>query len=319
MKLILQRIFLSLGLLFSLLTFASRLGWLHWTLDVLSHYHIQYGVGLAICLLSLLALRALRWQLLPMLLALLLNLSLVVPYFLPLATPAAHASNSQPPLRVMALNISTANTGYAKVVELIRQRQPDIVFMSEVRADLVARLQTELAKEYPYLHAEPSRMTLGIAFLSRHPYAKIETKTMGSEGRMGRKYLRAELDWQGQPVTLVGIHPLPPMNGSWTISRDNELALMAEIANQESAPFILLGDLNASPWSTPMRKLIATTDLRYAAKGYGIGFTWRLAGVLLGAPLDHILVSPEWGVADYVEAGEIGSDHIPIQADLLLR
>ena len=105
MKLILQRIFLSLGLLFSLLTFASRLGWLHWTLDVLSHYHIQYGVGLAICLLSLLALRALRWQLLPMLLALLLNLSLVVPYFLRLATPVAHASSTQPPLRVMALSL----------------------------------------------------------------------------------------------------------------------------------------------------------------------------------------------------------------------
>jgi len=43
-----------------------------------------------------------------------------------------------------------------------------------------------------------------------------------------------------------------------------------------------------------------------------------LVGVLLGAPLDYILVSPAWQVVNYVEGGDIRSDHIPIQADLVL-
>jgi endonuclease/exonuclease/phosphatase family metal-dependent hydrolase len=34
--------------------------------------------------------------------------------------------------------------------------------------------------------------------------------------------------------------------------------------------------------------------------------------------LDYILVSPAWQVVNYVEGGDIRSDHIPIQADLVL-
>lgn len=310
-----------LSLTFSALTFASRLGQFYWLLDLLSHYHIQYAVGLVVCLGGLLLLQGMGKMLLIPLLGLLLNLALIVPFFVPteLFGTEASADSSTPatvPIRVMALNISTSTTGYDKVIELIRQRQPDIVFMSEVRNDLVTLLQAQLANEYPYLHAEPSRMTLGIAFLSRVPFAKIETVSVGSEGRMGRNYLRAELDWFGQTITLVGIHPLPPMSGSWTASRDREIAIMGDVANQVTQPLVLLGDLNASPWSYPMRRLTAQSDLSYATTGYGVGLSWRLAGVLLGAPLDHILVSPQWEVMNYLEAGDIGSDHIPIQADL---
>jgi endonuclease/exonuclease/phosphatase (EEP) superfamily protein YafD len=322
MTAIIRHILVSLGLLLSLLTFASRLGRFSWLFDLLSHYHVQYTVGIAVCLVGLLLLRWLRRYLLILGAALLLNLVLVVPFLFPSVGRSAQAlpnlAAHPAPLRVMAMNISTSNAGYGKVVDLIRQRQPDVVFLSEVRSDLVALLQQELADRYPYLHAEPSRITLGIALLSRRPYQKMETVILPGEGRMARRYLRAEIVWQGQPVTLVGIHPLPPMNGSWAASRDRELQQMAKEASAATQPFVLLGDLNASPWSHPMQQLLARSDLRYAAKGYGMGLTWRLAGVLLGAPLDHILISPQWTVLSYSEEGDIGSDHLPIQADLRL-
>lgn len=315
MKRVLQKIVWGLGFLFAIFTLGSLLGQLHWLLDVLSHYHVQYTIGLLGCLLLLLLLRDFRWSLLALVAAFLVNLYLVAPFYASAPTPVAHAASEAPPLRVMALNISTSNAGYSQVVDLIRARQPDLVFMSEVREDLLAVLREELTDSYPYLHAEPSRMTLGVAFLSRQPFVKVETVMPGERGR---RYLRAEIAWQGQPVTIVGIHPLPPMTGAWAASRNHEIALMGQVANEATQPFILLGDLNASPWSQPMRGLLASTDLRYAMQGYGIGLTWRLAGVLLGAPLDYILVSPAWHVVDYVEGGDIRSDHIPIQADLVL-
>lgn len=315
MKRVLQKIVWGLGFLFTVFTFGSLLGQLYWLLDLLSHYHVQYTVGLLGCLLLLLLWQDFRWSLLALVAALLVNLYLVAPFYVSPPMPVAHAASEAAPLRVMALNISTSNAGYAQVVELIRARQPDLVFMSEVREDLLAMLRKELTGSYPYLHAEPSRMTLGVAFLSRQPFVKVETVMPGGRGR---RYLRAEIAWQGQPVTIVGIHPLPPMTGAWAASRNSEIALMGQVANEATQPLILLGDLNASPWSQPMRGLLASTDLRYAMQGHGIGLTWRLAGVLLGAPLDYILVSPAWQVADYVEGGDIRSDHIPIQADLVL-
>lgn len=301
--------------LFTILTSASLVGAWHWLLDLASHYHLQYTIGLGIGLLLLLLRRAVRWSLVIPVLALGVNLWLIAPFFVPATATVVATTQQHTPLRVMALNISTSNAGYHKVVALIRERQPDFVFMSEVREDLLAVLRAELTGSYPYLHAEPSRMTLGVAFLSRHPFLTVET--VFPSGR-GRRYLHAQLEWQGQPITLVGIHPLPPMSGEWAASRDREIALMGELANAAREPFLLLGDLNASPWSQPMRRLMATTDLRYALQGYGVWPTWHLAGPLLGAPLDYVLVSPHWTVIDYVEGGDIGSDHLPIQADLVL-
>jgi len=299
---------------FTILTGASLVGKWHWLLDLASHYHLQYTIGLGLGLLLLLLRRAVRWPLLIPALALAVNLWLVVPFFVPVPATVATAP-PEPPLRVMTLNISTSNAGYDKVVALIRERQPDFVFMSEVREDLLAVLRTELSEEYPYLHAEPSRMTLGIAFLSRQPFRTVETVRLSDRWR---RYLRAQIERAGQLVTIVGIHPLPPMNGEWATSRNGGIALMGELATAADGPFILLGDLNASPWSQPMRTLMATTDLRYALQGHGVWPTWHLAGPLLGAPLDYVLVSPHWAVIDYVEGGDIGSDHLPIQADLVL-
>lgn len=315
MKRLLQKIIMSIGIFLSVLTLGSQLGRFHWSLDVLSHYHLQYTVGLVLCMLTLLLWRNFR-AVIGLLVALIANLALVAPFFLSPPAPTTQAAAEGPPLRVMAMNISTSNAGYGQVVDLIRARQPDLVFMSEVREDLLVVLREQLADSYPYLHAEPSRITLGVAFLSRQPFLAVETVMPG--GERGRRYLRAVLAWQGQPVTIVGIHPLPPMSAEWAASRNSEIALMGKVANGATQPFILLGDLNASPWSQPMRQLLTTTDLRYAMQGYGVGLTWRLAGMLLGAPLDYILVSPAWHVVDYVEGGDIRSDHIPIQADLLL-
>jgi len=98
---------------------------------------------------------------------------------------------------------------------------------------------------------------------------------------------------------------------------------MSELAVQTDHPFILIGDLNASPWSHAMRALVAEAGLRYATDGYGIWPTWFVGNPLLdplvSAPLDHILVSSEWQVVDYMETGDIGSDHVPLQADLVIR
>ena len=259
-----------------------------------------------------------------MLPALLFNLYLLAPFFLGGGPRPTALSDSAAPLRVMSMNISTSTAGYSQVVALIEEREPDIVFLSEVREDLVALLQTELAEAYPVLHAVPSRYTLGLAVLARDPGVDVQTMNAGDDaGYRTRRYLRADFSHGGTLVTLVGIHPLPPMRGAWAAGRDRELALMGTVANETDHPFIFLGDLNASPWSHAMRTLLSETDLRYAANGYGIRPTWLLGapplGRLLGAPLDHILVSPEWTVVDYTEAGTIGSDHVPLQADLVLR
>ena len=320
-----QKILFGIGLLASALTLGSLLGALHWVLDVLSHFHIQYAVLLLVAMSILLLSGATRRTMLVLLPALLINLYLLTPFFVAdQPADAIPTHDDVPALRIMSLNISTSNAGYPKVVDLINIRKPDIIFMSEVRDDLVALLQRELSDSYPMQYAEPSRFTLGVAILARDPAVTVQTISADADmGRMRRRYLHADFVWEGIPVTLAGIHPLPPMRGEWAAGRNREIAAMGQLAVATEHPFILVGDLNASPWSVAMHALTAETDLRYAADGYGIWPTWylgqRFVGPLLGAPLDHILVSPQWAVVDYTESGSIGSDHVPLQAELIIE
>lgn len=315
----------GLGLLASMLTLGSLLGHLHWTLDLFSHFHIQYTLLLFIAGLALpLMHRGQRYGLL-LIPALLVNLYFTVPFFISdMPKNVVAALDTTPSLRVMCMNISTSSAGYPQVIELIRTREPDIIFLSEVRSDLVALLETELGELYPVQHAEPSRLTLGLAILARDVSVNVRSvRTDADVGRMQRRYLRADFRWEETPVTLVGIHPLPPLRGEWARGRDREIGILGALAEETEHPFVLTGDLNASPWSRVMRALTVDTGLRYASDGYGTWPTWfpakTFAGPLLGAPLDHILVSPQWTVVDYTESGDIGSDHVPIQADLVLR
>ena len=297
------------------MTLSSLAGRWHWSLDVASHFHLQYTVGLALSLLLLVTLSRQRgrWWPLAFVPALLINVYLLGPFFVP--TPSG-ATAAAPILRVVSLNISTSDQGYPRVVSYIREHEPDFVFLSEVRADLVALIEAELGEEYPYFHAVPSRMTLGLAFLSRHPFVDVETVTMA--GRR-RQFLRAVIAWQGEPVELVGIHPYPPLNARWAASRNAELATLADYARTVDAPLVLLTDANAAPWSHAMRPLERVAGLRYAARGHGLRPTWYWQSWLLSAPIDHILVSSEWSVVDYVAGGDIGSDHVPVLADLALK
>ena len=314
----------GLGLAVSALTLGSLLGRFHWTLDVLSHFHVQYVLLLSGTTLGLLWLRAGRRVLL-LLPALAVNVLLIVPFWLPsYPTTAAAAPQTSAPLRVMAMNISTSNAGYAEVVVRIRTENPDIVYLSEVRADLVALLQAELGASYPVQYAEPSRHTLGVAILARDPNVQVQTVGFGDDvGRMRRRYLRADFDWHGTPVTLAGIHPLPPMRGGWADSRDREIDAMAQLAREIERPFILVGDFNAAPWSQPMQALTRKTDLTYTGGFAGILPTWFVGPpalkYLLGAPLDHMLVSPDWREIDYQRLPDIRSDHVPVQVDLMLK
>jgi endonuclease/exonuclease/phosphatase (EEP) superfamily protein YafD len=312
----------GLGLLASALTLGSLLGRFHWTLDVLSHFHMQYSVMLTAAVLGLFWLRNSR-RTLVLVPALAINLILVGPFFLP-EPSRADAAGDAAPLRVMAMNISTSNAGYSRVIELISTQEPDIVYLSEVRADLVHLLQAELDDAYPVQYAEPSRHTLGVAILARDPTVSVQTVPVGGDvGRMTRRYLRADFDWAGTPVTLAGVHPLPPMRGTWAASRDRELAAMAELARTTSHPFLLVGDFNASPWSQAMRGLSAQSDLNYAGGWRAMLPTWfignRLFGFVLGAPLDHMLASPDWREVDFQRLPDIRSDHVPLQAEFVLR
>ncbi|MCG8352832.1 MAG: endonuclease/exonuclease/phosphatase family protein [Chloroflexales bacterium] len=307
------RLPLAGGLFLTILTLGSLLGQFYWGFDVLSHFNLQYTAGLGLCMLTGLFLQYRRLSTLVLLPALLVNIAILAPFFLPQAS--AHPSASTP-LRIVSINVFTENEAHDAVIDFIVETNADIVFLSEVEPALMAQLDRILGESYPYVHDESVRGTLGLAFISRHPFIEAQTIPLG--GRR-RRLITASLNWQGTPVQIYGMHPLPPFNGRWTAQRNGEIETIQKLVQDSPQAVVLLGDFNASPWSYPLRRLNDTTNLRHAGLGYGIWPTWQYGTTLISAPLDHIFVSPEWTVTTYDTSGDVQSDHKPIVADLLLE
>jgi endonuclease/exonuclease/phosphatase (EEP) superfamily protein YafD len=84
---------------------------------------------------------------------------------------------------------------------------------------------------------------------------------------------------------------------------------------------IIAGDLNVSMWSPFYRSLIKRSGLHNARQGFGIlptqsGISPQFA--IFSAPIDHCLVSSDIQVKNFRLGRHIGSDHLPIIADLFI-
>lgn len=314
-KSIAQNLPLVGGLFFTAATAASFGGRWGWALDLFSHFNWVYGWGLLGCAAVGLATRQRpRWVPLFFLVPAAVNAMLFAPFYTPQA--AAVWPANQPPLRIASLNVYAENEDYAAVVAYIRQYQPDVIFFSEAEPPLMAYLATHMAQEYPYVYDESVRGTVGLAFISRIPFTDAQTIPYPSGRR--RRLISITLAWQGQTVPIYAMHPYPPLGGRMATMRDSEISMVRDRVRDQTAPYILLGDFNATPWSYPMRQLTAATGLHYASVGFGLRPTWRGAGGLLSAPIDHILLTPAWQVLFYTTKGDIGSDHSPILVDVVL-
>jgi hypothetical protein len=92
------------------------------------------------------------------------------------------------------------------------------------------------------------------------------------------------------------------------------VAALAQLVRHIDGPLVLAGDLNTSPWSNAFRKLRATTGLAPASILMPTWPAWPLA--LPQVALDHILVSGELAVAAAGTGPAVGSDHLPVWAQI---
>jgi endonuclease/exonuclease/phosphatase (EEP) superfamily protein YafD len=141
-------------------------------------------------------------------------------------------------------------------------------------------------------------------------------------GKM-RGFVRFSFQHAGDDIVMFATHTYPPLAlGAEGFRWRNEqlVALMPrEINRFSNVPAVVVGDLNTTMWSPAYRKLIHATGLRNARDGFGICPTlgserrWIAA---LALPYDHSLVNQKVGVIGFRSGPFLGSDHLPIIAEL---
>lgn len=283
----------------------------HWVFDLFTHFRVQYVWVFLGCSLAFGWLRQFRWVVVATL-GLGINLPACLPFFIAQGKPL-DVRRSSSDLRLLSFNLLSSNPKETEVLAMLRESDADVVLLMEVNHRWQQAL-AELKDRYPYQRIKSREDNFGIALFSRKPLDSVSVEMFS-----GVPSIVASWHEQGQPVMLVGTHPVPPIGSTESASRDSHMMGLAGYLAETTRPVIVAGDLNTTPFSAVYQDFIEQTTLRSSALGYGLSPTWGRPLWPLAIPIDHVLVSIDFEVLDFRVGGNHGSDHQVLIVDLRLR
>ena len=211
-------------------------------------------------------------------------------------------------LRVLWFNMFGVNDlGTEEIVSGLSESNADVVVLAESER-MLSRLD-KLREEYPYQLGCTQRCQ--VLVLSRLPFegARQGRLSVMSPERYGRVVVRTEAGL----VTVVGAHLNKPWFDEFSTDEAHRLAHRLEAV---SGPVVMVGDMNAAPWSRRMVHLHMDTDLRFAPLPPA---TWPSIAGDYGVPIDNAMVG---GGARFVTleswGQEMGSNHLGLLAEITL-
>lgn len=217
-------------------------------------------------------------------------------------------------ISLLNANVLLGNNRYARLIEQVERRKPDILLLLEADKGWQAALRP-LARQYPYILAEPVPNSYGMILLSRLPMQGEVRHLL--QPAVPSTHVRLRLR-DGQIVNFHGLHPEPPWPGDDSGERDAELIKVAREVRNDGRAAIVMGDLNDVAWSRTSRLFKRVAGMNDPRVGRGFYPTFNANYPLLRWPLDHLFVSPHFELMEIDVLPDIGSDHFPIYFKLCL-
>ncbi|MCP5433563.1 MAG: endonuclease/exonuclease/phosphatase family protein [Alphaproteobacteria bacterium] len=278
-----------------------------WVMDAASNFALHLSVLLAIVYLffRLAGRKGLAWACLA---CACLGLGALLPSFersVPVAPCAAPAER----LRVVSFNLLFKNRRFEDVRRGLEALKPNVIVVEEANGTWPEQL-TPLRERYPYRRGDAGWGA--VLLFSDRPFVDSEEKFPGFPQR---QQVSATVRVGAARVRIVGAHFIRPNSPELFARRGAELDALATAVQGSRVPTIVAGDFNASPLSLELHRFLAASGL-VRPRPQGPLATWPSALPELGLQIDHILVTPELAV-ERLEAGpDLGSNHLPIVADI---
>jgi endonuclease/exonuclease/phosphatase (EEP) superfamily protein YafD len=129
--------------------------------------------------------------------------------------------------------------------------------------------------------------------------------------------IEADLRWNEEEVRLLALHTMQPAGLGVSEIRDRQLAEVTEWVASGNRPTIVVGDLNATPWSFAFKDLLEDGQLIDSERGFGLQGTWRAHwSAPFRLPIDHVLHTRDFVTVRRELGPVLGSDHLPLHVAL---
>lgn len=313
--------FYAAVILYTLLTFTALgfTGRMFWWADYFAHPRLHLAGAIALISVYFL----IRGDWLRLTAAVVgVGLNLLVMTSAVLGTNNLSNAITMPPgqLRVITLNIDQMNPADTNLQKWIAAQQPDILVLIQANRAWLPMLD-EMMRIMPYQKMADHTTAFGMAILSRFPMDKTES---GVAGPRSLPSLSAEMETPVGRLIVVATHPNPPTGGDEARARDLYLAQLAAIAQTSTMPTLMVGDFNATPWSSGFEPIRLLPNLQPASASTPA--TWPASLGPLGLPTQHILLSIPYNKPRDIFFHDLitgpaftGTAHLPLIADIRVR
>ena len=225
--------------------------------------------------------------------------------------PNGHAHQ----LKIMVSNVLTPNDETQKLVELVKDKRPDILITLETDKKWEKALN-QIEANYPYTVKVPFDNLYGMHLYSKLELIDPEVKYLMIDDIPS---IHTQLRLQGgQVIWLYCLHPMPPSptEADKSTTRDAELLMVGKHIKENKQTAILAGDLNDVAWSKTTRRFQRISGLLDPRIGRHFINTFHVKYPFLRWALDHIFHSACFTVVDIKRMPSIGSDHFPVMTTL---
>jgi endonuclease/exonuclease/phosphatase (EEP) superfamily protein YafD len=292
-------------------------------LEIITHLALQLIWAAALLTIAALLLR--RWQHAAFAGVLMLwQLWLVWP---PQAATSLQPAAQDVRLRVIELNAWYFNSNFDDIAAYLRKSDADVIGLVEVSPGLKAAL-AGLRDRYPYqadcIDLDPRCEEL---LLSRWPIDRISAGRIDGQLPVivsGRLHLAHETQIDIAVSHLI--RPLTRRQPSSTASyllqtaptaQGEQAARLATRLTQLAPDAIILGDLNATPWSPLMAALRQAGQWQPETNIRPTWPSWALAPLRL--PIDHVMTRGRVALISLAAGRILTSDHLPLEADIVIH
>lgn len=226
------------------------------------------------------------------------------------------STGGRPTFNILVSNVFQDNQHYDKVLQLVRRRNPDIIFLLEINHEWLQGVR-ELREDYPYAIELPMENTYGLLFFSKWPIMHQQVNYLIDKEIPS---VVVEVKFHHHTIKIFGLHPSPPVpqENTYSTDRDAEILMVAKVTKAETGPCLVIGDLNDVAWSYTTELFLKISGLLDPRRGRGLYSTFHARYPFFRWPLDHFFVSKHFDLVAMQVEKHIGSDHFPISISLLI-
>lgn len=213
--------------------------------------------------------------------------------------------NGNKELKVLFFNKLYKNTKYDQIDLKIKEINPDIIGMAELKEK--EKKEIVVLREYPYFYIKKTRDNASLALFSKYMFSVEKTPDF-------LYLLSSKMNIDGREYNIFVFHPSSPVFFKTLKRRDTEIKkLSTHLVSLKNENVITLGDFNITPWSPLyIRSFSQLQFIKNVAKGNGMHTTYRKG--LFRIPIDYIFVSKKFSVSSFGNEYVFGSDHTLIWA-----